>query len=182
MANRQTKLSADNNDVVKRRAICCIICFYCQWFARAKTLRWRALFEWVLNWVIKIILRMFTMKPVVFHSCVYEIGVKWRCRTQLISVKKNMSLNNLIENSNLFAGMKEIVGVQDITDNRNIWRMLIAEFLGTLLLVSIGIASTTGWGAGYEPSIPQIALCFGLVVATLAQVSFIKTSFKSLKM
>lgn len=32
--------------------------------------------------------------------------------------------------------MKEIVGVQDITDNRNIWRMLIAEFLGTLLLVS----------------------------------------------
>jgi aquaporin rerated protein, invertebrate len=68
--------------------------------------------------------------------------------------------------------MKEIVGVQDITDNRNIWRMLIAEFLGTMLLVSIGIASTTGWGNGYEPSIPQIALTFGLVVATLAQVSF----------
>lgn len=67
--------------------------------------------------------------------------------------------------------MKEIVGVQDITDNRNIWRMLIAEFLGTLLLVSIGIASTTGWGGGYEPTITQIALTFGLVVATLAQVS-----------
>ncbi|KAL7043901.1 hypothetical protein ACKWTF_001702 [Chironomus riparius] len=66
-------------------------------------------------------------------------------------------------------GVKEIVGVQDITDNRNIWRMLVAEFLGTLLLVSIGIASTTGWEKDYEPSIPQIALCFGLVVATLAQ-------------
>ena len=49
--------------------------------------------------------------------------------------------------------------------------MLIAEFLGTLLLVSIGIASTTGWEKDYEPTIPQIALCFGLVVATLAQVS-----------
>ena len=49
--------------------------------------------------------------------------------------------------------------------------MLVAEFLGTLLLVSIGIASTTGWEKDYEPSIPQIALCFGLVVATLAQVS-----------
>lgn len=49
--------------------------------------------------------------------------------------------------------------------------MLIAEFLGTFLLVSIGIASTTGWGNGYEPSMVQIALCFGLVVATLAQVS-----------
>jgi hypothetical protein len=35
----------------------------------------------------------------------------------------------------ILIGMKEIVGVQDITDNRNIWRMLIAEFLGTLLLV-----------------------------------------------
>lgn len=68
--------------------------------------------------------------------------------------------------------MKEIIGVSDITDNGSqIWRMLIAEFLGTLLLVSIGIASTTGWGNGYEPSIPQIALTFGLVVATLAQVS-----------
>lgn len=68
--------------------------------------------------------------------------------------------------------MKEIVGVQDITDNRNIWRMLIAEFLGTLLLVSIGIASTTGWEKEYEPSIVQIALTFGLVVATVAQVSW----------
>lgn len=68
-------------------------------------------------------------------------------------------------------GMKEIVGVQDITDNRNIWRMLIAEFLGTMLLVSIGIASTTGWGVPGEPSVPQIALTFGLLVATLAQVS-----------
>lgn len=67
--------------------------------------------------------------------------------------------------------MKEIVGVQDITDNRNIWRMLIAEFLGTLLLVSIGIASTTNWDSSSPPTIPQIALCFGLVVATLAQVS-----------
>jgi hypothetical protein len=49
--------------------------------------------------------------------------------------------------------------------------MLVAEFLGTLLLVAVGIASTTGFGGGYEPSIPHIAFCFGLVVATLAQVS-----------
>jgi aquaporin related protein len=71
----------------------------------------------------------------------------------------------------IFPGVKEIVGVQDITDNRNIWRMLIAEFLGTLLLVSIGIASTTGFGNAGEPSVVHIAFCFGLVVATLAQVS-----------
>lgn len=67
--------------------------------------------------------------------------------------------------------MKGIIGVADITDNRNIWRILIAEFLGTFLLVSIGISSTIGWGDGYSPSVPQIALTFGLVVATLAQVS-----------
>ena len=75
------------------------------------------------------------------------------------------------KNFSFLAGVKEIVGVQDITDNRNIWRMLIAEFLGTLLLVSIGIASTTGFGNAGEPSVVHIAFCFGLVVATLAQVS-----------
>lgn len=48
--------------------------------------------------------------------------------------------------------------------------MLVAEFIGTLLLVSVGIASTTGFGDD-KPSVPHIALCFGLVVATLAQVS-----------
>lgn len=68
--------------------------------------------------------------------------------------------------------MKGIIGVADITDNRNIWRILIAEFLGTFLLVSIGIGSTTKIG-DYVPTVLQIALTFGLVVATLAQVSFI---------
>lgn len=68
-----------------------------------------------------------------------------------------------------FAGLKSIIGVSDITDNRNIWKALIAEFLGTFLLVSIGIGSTTGW-TNYAPSIVQIAFTFGLVVATLAQV------------
>ncbi|XP_055692902.1 aquaporin AQPAn.G isoform X1 [Lutzomyia longipalpis] len=77
-------------------------------------------------------------------------------------------LSKLQNRENLRKGMKQIVGVADITDNRNIWRILIAEFLGTFLLVSIGIGSTTGW-ADYSPSMPQIAFTFGLVVATLAQ-------------
>jgi Major intrinsic protein len=96
-----------------------------------------------------------------------------KSKAQLTDDKKNVFDETYLMpiNLRLSTGMKEIVGVQDITDNRNIWRMLIAEFLGTMLLVSIGIASTTGWGNGYEPTIPQIALTFGLVVATLAQVS-----------
>lgn len=65
--------------------------------------------------------------------------------------------------------MKQIVGVSDITENRNIWRMLVAEFLGTFFLVAIGIGSTTGW-TDYSPTLTQIAFTFGLVVATLAQV------------
>lgn len=67
------------------------------------------------------------------------------------------------------AGLKKIIGVADITDNRNIWKALLAEFIGTLLLVAIGIGSTTGW-PDYSPTLVQIAFTFGLVVATLAQV------------
>lgn len=77
----------------------------------------------------------------------------------------------------LFVGLQRFIGVSDITDNRKIWKILLAEFLGTFFLVSIGIASTTaGWAPGYAPSMVQIAFTFGLVVATLAAVSifFIK--------
>lgn len=70
------------------------------------------------------------------------------------------------------SGVNRIVGVSDITNNRKIWKILLAEFLGTFFLVSVGIASTTGqWKTGYAPTMVQIALTFGLVVATLAQVS-----------
>lgn len=66
-----------------------------------------------------------------------------------------------------------MIGVADVTNNRKIWQILLAEFIGTFLLVSIGIASTTaGWTPGYKPDTVQIAFTFGLVVATLAQVRF----------
>lgn len=65
-----------------------------------------------------------------------------------------------------------MVGVKDITDNKKIWRQLLAELIGTFFLVVIGVGSCTG-GSEYSPSVPQIAFTFGLTVATLAQVSFI---------
>ncbi|KAK5649459.1 hypothetical protein RI129_000488 [Pyrocoelia pectoralis] len=64
------------------------------------------------------------------------------------------------------SGAGSIIGLSDITDNRNIWRMLLAEFLGTLLLVYIGCGSIISTD---KPTHVQIALTFGLVVATLAQ-------------
>ncbi|XP_067630410.1 aquaporin-like isoform X1 [Eurosta solidaginis] len=61
----------------------------------------------------------------------------------------------------------KIIGVSDITENKRIWRALIGEFLGTFFLVAIGVGSCTGFGT-YSPSVPQVAFCFGLVVATMA--------------
>lgn len=56
--------------------------------------------------------------------------------------------------------------------------MLLAEFIGTFFLVAVGIASTTAaWKAGYAPSMVQIAFTFGLVVATLAQVTYTYSFF-----
>lgn len=66
--------------------------------------------------------------------------------------------------------MSAMVGVKDITDNKKIWRQLMAELIGTFFLVVIGVGSCTG-GSEWKPSIPQIAFTFGLTVATLAQVS-----------
>jgi aquaporin related protein len=62
-----------------------------------------------------------------------------------------------------------VIGLHDITDNRNIWRMLSAEFLGTFFLVLVGCSSITPWDD--PPSIVQIAFTFGLAVATIVQAS-----------
>lgn len=66
-------------------------------------------------------------------------------------------------------GVKKVVGLDDITDSRNIWRSLAAELIGTFLLVLIGCGSITGWGGGYTPSVVHIALTFGFIIATLVQ-------------
>ena len=60
-----------------------------------------------------------------------------------------------------------VIGLRDITDYRNIWRMLSAEFLGTFFLVLVGCASVTGF---VNPaSVTQTSFAFGLIVATMAQ-------------
>nr|QGW35751.1 Aquaporin AQPAn.G [Locusta migratoria migratoria] len=68
-------------------------------------------------------------------------------------------------------GAKAIIGLHEVTDTRTIWRQLAAEFLGTFFLVLLGCGSTTAqWTEGYAPTTVQIALTFGLAVATIAQV------------
>ncbi|XP_046406867.1 aquaporin AQPAe.a-like [Ischnura elegans] len=67
--------------------------------------------------------------------------------------------------------LKNFVGVSDVS-NRSIWRALVAECLGTFFLVLVACGSTSsGWSEDYAPSVLHIALCFGLTVATMVQVT-----------
>nr|CAH7752613.1 unnamed protein product [Callosobruchus chinensis] len=60
-----------------------------------------------------------------------------------------------------------ILGISDITENKNIWRMLAAECLGTFLLVFIGCAACIGLSG--PSSVVQIALTFGLTIGSIIQ-------------
>ncbi|XP_067824384.1 aquaporin-1-like isoform X2 [Heptranchias perlo] len=53
---------------------------------------------------------------------------------------------------------------------KSFWRAALAEFLGMTIFVFLSIGSATKWtGAGVPADIVQIALTFGLAIATLAQ-------------
>ncbi|XP_037085117.1 aquaporin AQPAe.a-like [Pollicipes pollicipes] len=69
-----------------------------------------------------------------------------------------------------WTNVEEALGLKEMVRNRDLWKALLAEFIGTLLLTLIGCLSTIGWADdGYKPSMVQIALAFGVTVATLAQ-------------
>lgn len=64
------------------------------------------------------------------------------------------------------SGIKEKLGLEEIT--RGIWKALLAEFLGNLLLNFYGCASCVGSGQG--KSAVLVALTFGLVIMAIVQV------------
>ncbi|KAK6184619.1 hypothetical protein SNE40_007056 [Patella caerulea] len=59
-----------------------------------------------------------------------------------------------------------VTSLDDIQSMR-FWKAVIAEFLGTLLLVLVACGSCIELIDGVKSSIVQIALCFGLSVATI---------------
>ncbi|XP_037300778.1 aquaporin AQPAe.a isoform X3 [Manduca sexta] len=61
------------------------------------------------------------------------------------------------------------IGLSEVTDNKLIWRQLIAELAGTFLLTSIGVASCITIAESNVPQTVTIALCFGLLVASIVQ-------------
>jgi aquaporin related protein len=65
------------------------------------------------------------------------------------------------------SGIREKLGVEEIT--RGIWKALLAEFLGNLLLNFFGCASCVGAGdIGKTPVL--VSLTFGLVIMAIVQV------------
>lgn len=68
------------------------------------------------------------------------------------------------------SGFRVILGIDEIANNRNIWKALIAEFLGVFFLVLVACgACVVNWGKGTDADIVQISLAFGVTVATMAQ-------------
>lgn len=66
---------------------------------------------------------------------------------------------------------KETLGINDLTDKKNpIWKALLAEFLGNLLLNFFGCASVVSLG-GTGRGIVLIALAFGFTIFIVVQVS-----------
>ncbi|XP_022123792.2 aquaporin AQPAe.a isoform X2 [Pieris rapae] len=66
-------------------------------------------------------------------------------------------------------GTSSIIGLSDVTDNKLIWRQLIAELLGTFLLTSIGVAACIAITESNAPHVTSIALAFGLLVGSIVQ-------------
>ncbi|XP_067127546.1 aquaporin AQPAe.a-like [Centruroides vittatus] len=65
---------------------------------------------------------------------------------------------------------RTICGIDELTSTSTLWRALIAEFVGTTILVLIGCGSCIGgWSTDYKANIVQIALAFGLTVGTVVQ-------------
>ena len=76
------------------------------------------------------------------------------------------------------ARMRDVSGCSEFSKNRDIWRQVLAEYIGTLLLVLLGCASTIeGWNDQPSPQmLIQVALTFGIVIAGIVQV-FLFLSF-----
>nr|UQZ09753.1 aquaporin [Agriphila aeneociliella] len=62
-----------------------------------------------------------------------------------------------------------ILGLSEVTDNKLIWRQLVAELLGTFLLTSLGVAACIAITDAQAPKTTSIALAFGLLVAAIVQ-------------
>ncbi|KAL4703164.1 hypothetical protein ACJJTC_016765 [Scirpophaga incertulas] len=66
-------------------------------------------------------------------------------------------------------GSASFVGLSELTDNKLIWRQLIAELLGTFILTALGVAACITISDSNAPRTTSIALAFGLLVGSIVQ-------------
>ncbi|XP_035207751.1 aquaporin-2-like [Stegodyphus dumicola] len=65
---------------------------------------------------------------------------------------------------------RSVCGIEELSALSQLSKAVLAEFLGTAILVLVGCGSCTiGWSEAYSPTVVQIALAFGVTVATVAQ-------------
>lgn len=69
---------------------------------------------------------------------------------------------------------KETLGINELKDKKgNIWKALLAEFLGNVLLNIFGCAPVTFFGVSTQTFV-GVALSFGLTIFVIVQVNKIK--------
>lgn len=79
--------------------------------------------------------------------------------------------------------LKDRLGITELTDKKGgIWKALLAEFLGNLLLNFFGCASCLLISAPEQPAdLVRISLAFGLIIFGAVQVRFLLFLKKKLK-
>jgi MIP family channel proteins len=115
--------------------------------------------------------------------------VLWEIRPKLLDFGQSTTDSSPAQapDANTDYSFKELAGIKEISRDRQIWKALLAEFLGTLILVFVGCGSWFEWDKPSElddvgkikkeenarlnePSVLQVSLAFGLILATMEQV------------
>ncbi|MPC36828.1 Aquaporin AQPAe.a [Portunus trituberculatus] len=65
--------------------------------------------------------------------------------------------------------VQEIFGLSEMK-TWALWRAVVAELIGTMMLVLVVTASVLSWTPVAAPPVVQISLAVGLVVASMAQM------------
>ncbi|KAK8789058.1 hypothetical protein V5799_021166, partial [Amblyomma americanum] len=68
---------------------------------------------------------------------------------------------------------RSFCGIDEVTASSSLWKAMVAEYIGTAVIVLIGCGSCINWGSAEKPqgeaTMVQIAIGFGITVASMVQ-------------
>lgn len=68
---------------------------------------------------------------------------------------------------------RSFCGIDEVTASSSLWKAMVAEYIGTAVIVLIGCGSCINWGSPEKPqgeaTMVQIAIGFGITVASMVQ-------------